>query len=269
MLFDTHCHLDVAAFDEDRAAVLERARAVGVSLMLNPAYDLESSRRAAALATARADVVAAVGVHPNDAAGFTDATLNDLRDLAGTRSGAPDDRCPVVAIGEIGLDYHWKTVTPAAQAVAFVAQLRLARELQLPVIIHCRDAYDDCLEILREHGQGLALVLHAFGGKAAHMRAAVDMGYHIGIGGPVTYPNAHGLRDVVKAAPLERIVLETDSPYLSPQAYRGKRNEPAFVLQVAERVADVRQMSVDDVARITAHNGGRLFGLDRVTGGMI
>jgi TatD DNase family protein len=262
MLFDTHCHLDVAAFDEDRGATLDRAREAGLSLMLNPAYDLESSRRAAALAEARDDVVAAVGVHPNDAAAFTEASLDALRALAQTHAAGrgPFGRA-VVAIGEIGLDYHWKTVPPERQADAFVAQLALARELDLPVIIHCRDAYDDCLELLRAHGQGLSLVMHAFGGKAAHMRAVLDMGYHIGVGGPVTYPGAHGLRDLVKAIPLERLVLETDSPYLTPQPHRGKRNEPAYIRLVAERVADVRQMSVDRVAEITAHNGRRLFRL--------
>lgn len=261
MLFDTHCHLDVAAFDEDREAVLGRAREAGVSLMLNPAYDLASSRRAAALAAARDDVVAAVGVHPNDAAEFTEASLDALRALAAGSAGRGPSGRGVVAIGEIGLDYHWKTVSPERQSDAFVAQLALARELDLPVIIHCRDAYDDCLELLRAHGQGLSLVMHAFGGKAAHMRAALDMGYHIGVGGPVTYPSAHGLRDLVKSIPLERLVLETDSPYLTPQPHRGKRNEPAYVRLVAERVADVRQMSVDRVAEITTHNGRRLFRL--------
>jgi TatD DNase family protein len=261
MLFDTHCHLDVSAFDEDRAAVFVRAHEAGVTRFLNPAYDLESSRRAVALAQAREDVVAAVGVHPNDAREFGPPDLQTLHDLVvETRRGASLQK--IVAIGEIGLDYHWKTVAPEAQAEAFITQLKLARELDLPVIIHCRDAYDDCLEILRKHAQGMALVLHSFAGKLAHLRAALDLGYFIGVGGPLTYPNAHTLRDCVKAAPLDRIVLETDSPYLAPQGQRGKRNEPAFVRQVAGKLADVRQLGLDDIARITSDNANRLFRLN-------
>jgi TatD DNase family protein len=274
VLFDTHCHLDVAAFDEDRDAVFARAHEAGVTWFLNPAYDLESSRRAVALAQAREDVVAAVGVHPNDAGEFGLATLDELRRFADQRFPPhPDshrdvpplpqrERELVVAIGEIGLDYHWKTVPPEQQAEAFIAQLQLARELNLPVIIHCRDAYDDCLEILREHGRGLSLVLHSFAGKMAYLRAALELGYHIGVGGPLTYPSAHTLRDCVKAAPIERIVLETDAPYLAPQGWRGKRNEPAYLSPVAERLADVKSMSLDDIARITSDNARRLFRLE-------
>lgn len=271
MLFDTHCHLDVPTFDEDRDAVFVRAHAAGVTQFLNPAYDLESSRRAVALAQTREDVVAAVGVHPNDAGEFGGETVNALRELARSRLHSrpsshrdvpPAGRGKIVAIGEIGLDYHWKTVAPDAQAEAFVAQLQLARELDLAVIIHCRDAYDDCLEILREHGQGLALVLHSFAGKLAHLRVALDFGYFIGVGGPLTYPKAHTLRDCVQAAPIERIVLETDAPYLPPQSQRGKRNEPAYVRQVAETLADVKSISIGDITQITSDNASRLFRLN-------
>ncbi|MFN4292534.1 MAG: TatD family hydrolase [Thermoflexales bacterium] len=254
-LFDTHCHLDVAAFDADRDAAIARARAAGVSRFLNPAYDLESSRRAVALAQTHAGVVAAVGVHPNDAADFDEAKLAELRALA---------RAPqVVAIGEIGLDYYRRTTPPDKQIQAFIAQLALAGELNLPVIVHCRDAYDDALALLREHGRGLpGLVMHAFSGRKEHLRAALALGVYIGIGGPVTYPNAHALRDVVKAAPLERIVIETDSPYLAPQSHRGRRNEPAHVVEVARAIAEIRGMSARDIARITTDNGRRLFGLN-------
>lgn len=262
MLFDTHCHLDVASFDEDRDAVFARAHTAGVTRFLNPAYDLESSRRAVALAQTREDVVAAVGVHPNDAETFGEGTLDELRQFAPHPNPSPRGRGVIVAIGEIGLDYHWKTVSPQKQAEAFIAQLQLARDLDLPVIIHCRDAYDDCLEILSEHGQGLSLVLHSFAGKLAHLRAALALGYHIGVGGPLTYPNAHTLRDCVQAAPIERIVLETDAPYLAPQGWRGKRNEPAYLRQVAERLADVKSMSLGDIARITTDNARRLFRLE-------
>lgn len=256
-LFDTHCHLDVAAFDQDRDAAIARARAAGVVRFLNPAYDLASSRRAIALAQAQAGVVAAVGVHPNDAADFGEAHLAELRALA---------RAPrVVAIGEIGLDYHWQTTPRDRQAQAFIAQLALARELNLPVIVHCRDAYDDALAILREHGRELpGLVMHAFSGRMEHLRAALALGFYIGVGGPVTYPNAHALREMVKAAPLERIVVETDSPYLAPQAHRGRRNEPAYVVEVTYKIAELHGTSTRDIARITTDNGRRLFRLNGV-----
>lgn len=254
-LFDTHCHLDVAAFDPDRDVVIARARAAGVAHFLNPAYDLESSRRAVALAQVHAGVVAAVGVHPNDAADFGEAHLAELRALA----HAPQ----VVAIGEIGLDYHWQTTPRDQQAQAFIAQLALARELNLPVIVHCRDAYDDALALLREHGRGLpGLVMHAFSGRMEHLRAALALDFYIGVGGPVTYPNARTLRDVVKTAPLERIVVETDSPYLAPQSHRGRRNEPAYVVEVACKVAELRSISTRDIACITTDNGRRLFRLN-------
>ncbi|PJF47674.1 MAG: TatD family deoxyribonuclease [Chloroflexi bacterium] len=253
-LFDTHCHLDVAAFDPDRDVAIARARAAGVAHFLNPAYDLESSRRAVALAQGHADVVAAVGVHPNAAADFDGAQLAELRALA----CAPQ----VVAVGEIGLDYYWQTTPRDRQAQAFIEQLALARELNLPVIVHCRDAYDDALALLREHGCGLpGLVMHAFSGRMEHLRAALALDFYIGVGGPVTYPNADTLRDVVKTAPLERIVVETDSPYLAPQSHRGRRNEPAYLIEVAHKVAELRQRSIRDIARITTDNGRRLFRL--------
>lgn len=254
-LFDTHCHLDITAFDPDRDAAIARARAVGVVHFVNPAYDLDSSRRAVALAQAHPGIAAAVGVHPNDAADFGEAHLAELRTLA---------RAPqVVAIGEIGLDYYRQTTPRDRQVQAFVAQLALARELNLPVIIHCRDAYDDALALLREHGHGLpGLVMHAFSGRMEHLRAALAMGFYIGVGGPVTYPNAHGLRDVVRAAPPERIVIETDSPYLAPQSQRGRRNEPAYVLEVAQKIGQLRGTSMRDIARITTDNGRRLFRLN-------
>lgn len=251
-LFDTHCHLDAAAFDPDRGAVIARAHAAGVARFLNPAYDLESSRRAIALAQAYANVVAAVGVHPNQAGDFGEAHLAELRTLA----HAPR----VVAIGEIGLDYHWQTTPRDRQAEVFIAQLALARELNLPVIVHCRDAYDDALVLLREHGRGLVgLVMHAFSGRPEHLRAALALDFYIGVGGPVTYPNAHVLREIVKAAPLERIVVETDAPYLAPQSHRGRRNEPAYAVEVARKIAELRGISTRDIARVTTDNGWRLF----------
>jgi TatD DNase family protein len=260
MLFDTHCHLDIDRFDDDRADVLQRAREAGVSMMLNPAFDLASSRRAIALAQVNDDIVAAVGIHPNDAGGFSDATLVELRTMIdAVRENS--QRKIVVAIGEIGLDYHWETVPSDMQSAAFVAQLDFARELDLAVIVHCRDAYDDTLEILRRHGRDLSLVMHSFLSNTDHLRAILELGYSIGLGGPVTYPSAKDLRDMVKTAPLQRILIETDAPYLAPQAHRGRRNEPAYVRFVAEKIAEVQGVTMDEVAQVTQQNARTLFGL--------
>jgi len=259
MLFDTHCHLDVEQFDGDRTAMLQRARDAGVSMFLNPASNIASSRRAIALAQANTDIVAAVGIHPTDTIDFDDAALDEIRAMVAQANAG--ERRLVVAIGEIGLDYYWKNVPHDKQSAAFIAQLNLARALNLPVIIHCRDAYEDTLEILRRHGRGLPLVMHSFLGEVNHLRAILDLGYCIGLGGPVTYPSANRLRDMVKVAPLDRIVIETDAPYLSPQAHRGKRNEPAYVRFIAEKIAELHGVAYEDVARITMKNGLRLFGL--------
>lgn len=260
MLFDTHCHLDIDKFDDDRAVVMQRARDAGVSLMLNPAFDLVSSWRAIALAKQHEDIVAAVGIHPNDAGDFSEATLHEMRTMI-DEARVNSHRKIVVAVGEIGLDYYWQNVPHDKQEAAFIAQLDFAREMKLPVIIHCRDAYDDTLEILRRHGRDLPLVMHSFLGDADHLHAILDLGYFIGLGGPVTYPSSKNLRDMVKAAPLGRIVIETDAPYLAPQIKRGKRNEPAFVRFVAEKIADLHDVTIDEVARITMQNAKGLFGL--------
>jgi TatD DNase family protein len=258
VLFDTHCHLDTERFDADRAQVIDRAARAGVTRLLNPAFSLESSRRALELAASDAAqgtvaIVAAVGVHPNDSAHFGPEALAELHDLA------QHPKC--VAIGEIGLDYHWKTVPPEVQTRAFLAQLALARELGKPVIIHCREAENDTLTILEREFSGLPLVLHSFAGAIPDLERALACGFYVGISGPVTYPNAARTRAAVQAVPLERLLIETDAPYLSPQRHRGKRNEPAYVRLVAEKIADVREMMMDNVARATTENAVRLFGM--------
>jgi TatD DNase family protein len=255
MLFDTHCHLDTPAFDADRDTVMLRAQQAGVGRFLNPAFDLDSSGRAVALAQSQADVYAAIGIHPTSTLDFGPDHLTQLRELA--LSAGPR----LVAFGEIGLDYYWKTVEPDVQRTAFVAQLGLARALNLPVIIHCREAYDDALDVLAEHWPGRPLVMHAFGGTVAQAQRALALGYHIGIGGPVTYPSATQTREVVRSLPLDRLLLETDSPYLSPQRHRGKRNEPGYVKLVAEKIADIREMMLVDVADVTTANANRWLGL--------
>ncbi|MCS7062166.1 MAG: TatD family hydrolase [Anaerolineae bacterium] len=252
MLFDTHCHLDAGAFDGDRAAVWARAQHAGVERLVNPAYDLPSCRRAISLAEQHPNIYAAVGIHPNDCATF-ESDLPALRALI---------RHPkVVAIGEIGLDYHWQRTTPAQQAAAFAAQIELAREFNLPIIVHCRDAYDDALTLLETHAQGLSVVLHAFAGNLEHAQRALRQGWLIGIGGPLTYRKADSLREIAAAMPLDHVLLETDSPYLPPHPHRGRRNEPAYVALVAERLSQLRSVSLARVADETTSAALRFFKL--------
>lgn len=257
MLFDTHCHLDTTAFDADRDDVFARAHAAGLSCFLNPAYDLASSHRAVALAQVRADTYAAVGLHPNDIGHLSADCLSELAALATAKR--------VVAIGEIGLDYHWDTQPRPVQRAGFIQQFELAQRLQLPVIIHCRDAYDDLMETLAEididtpEQPRVPVLLHSFAGKPAHARAAIAQGYFLGIGGPLTYKNAHTLRDIVKSVPIQQLVLETDAPYLPPIPHRGQRNEPAYMRLVAEQLAQLLETSLEELAKVTSANAQRLF----------
>jgi TatD DNase family protein len=253
MFFDTHCHLDVHEFDVDRVAVFEHAAAAQVTRFLNPAYDIESSHRALALAQQHDQVVAAIGVHPDNLAVLNDDSLAELQALAAQPK--------VVAIGEIGLDYHWNTFSAEVQRAGFVRQLQMAQELGLPAIIHCRDAYEDMLEILSDTQPRVGILLHAFAGDTAQAQRALKLGCMLGIGGPVTYKNADELRRVVAQTPLDRIVLETDAPYLPPHPHRGKRNEPSYLPLTADRVAALHGVSLEEVARTTATNAIHFFGL--------
>ena len=251
VLTDTHCHLDLEQFDPDRDEVLERARQAGVRRVLVPATDLPSSRRAIALAEKHADVRAAVGVHPNSAADFSAETVAELRDLA--------QHPKVDAIGEIGIDLYWQTVSLEIQQRAFRAQLDLAAELGRPVIIHDREAHVEVMAGLRAGAPAEGVVLHSFSGDAALADEALAAGYYLGVDGPLTYKKNEALRAIFAAAPLERILIETDAPYLTPQPRRGTRNEPAFVRFVAERLAEVRKGSLEQMAAATAANAARLF----------
>lgn len=255
-LIDSHCHLDFPDFDPDREEVLARARAAGVGALVNPGADLPSSQRAVALAERYPDVYAAVGVHPHDA-----STL-DSRALARLRQLAAHPR--VVAIGEIGLDYYRDLSPRARQRAAFNAQLELAAELRLPVIVHQREAAEDVLAILRAWADRLSAggVLHAF--SASHFamaREALAMGFYIGIGGPITFANAGKLRETVPKLPLERLLLETDAPYLTPHPFRGQRNEPAHLVLVARRLAELHGVPLETLAGQVSDNTRRLFRL--------
>jgi TatD DNase family protein len=248
---DTHCHLDLSEFDQDREAVLERAREAGVSRMLVPATDLASSRRAVAMAEQYDEVRAAIGVHPNESADFSVDSLAELRDLA--------QHPKVDAIGEIGIDLYWHTVALDKQQQAFRAQLELASELERPAIIHDREAHAEVMAGLRQVTPRAGVVLHAFSGDEAMAGEALAAGFYLGVDGPLTYKKNETLRAVFRGARLDRIVIETDAPYLTPQARRGTRNEPAFVRFVAEKLAEVRASSVHLMATATTTNAARLF----------
>ena len=254
MYFDSHAHLEMAVFDTDREAVFARAAAAGVTHFVVPAYSLEASRRAIALADARDNVWASVGIHPHAAADCTPEAVHALQALA---------RHPrVVAIGETGLDFYRDRAPRQAQEAALRAQVALARDLGLPLIIHCRDAYPQCLAILREEAAaGVGGVLHCFTADAATAAAAAGLNFFCSIAGPITYPEANGLREAVRAIPADQLLLETDAPYLTPAPHRGNRNEPAHLPITAAAVAAARGVPVEELAAQTAANTRRLFRL--------
>lgn len=268
MLTDTHCHLNFDSFDTDRPAVVARAQAAGVTRILNPGVDLSSSQSAVLMASGFESVFAAVGVHPNDAQTWCEESLADLKRLA--------RQTKVVAIGEIGLDYYWDRTPVSLQRAILELQLDLAAELGLPVIIHVRDkspddmpAMRDILSILKDWTVYLAInnsvlaqnpgVLHSFSGDKSAASDASKLNFRIGITGPVTYKKADRLRDVVASIPDEFLLVETDAPYLTPHPYRGERNEPALVRFVAEKIALIRQVSIETITETTTLNAERLF----------
>ena len=260
-MIDSHCHLDFPQFDADRDAVLARSAAAGVAAIVNPGADLESSRRAVALAARVANVYAAVGVHPHDAATLDGPALAELRQLAAHPK--------VVAIGEIGLDYYRDLSPRDRQRAAFDTQLALAAELNLPVIVHQREAAVDALAALRAWAGGghPGCVLHAFAGEEAVADEAAALGFYLGLGGPLTYQNARRLPEIVPHLPPDRLLLETDAPYLPPHPHRGQRNEPAYLVLVARRLAELREMSLGVLASQVAENTRRVFRLPKIDNG--
>jgi TatD DNase family protein len=259
MLVDTHAHLQDAAFEGDREAALTRARAAGVGLVVTVGTDPESSRQAVALAAAHADVYAAVGIHPHDAAGADADALAEIARLA---------REPkVVAVGEIGLDFYRNLSPRPAQESALRAQLALARAVGKPVLLHCRDAHAALLDVLAAEGvTEIGGIMHCFSGDLDVAGRCLELGLLVSFAGPVTYPNARRLGAVVPALPLGRLVVETDCPYLPPQPWRGQRNEPAYLPVTATRVAELHGLPVDEVVRQTTGNACGLLGLPTPTG---
>jgi TatD DNase family protein len=260
-LIDSHCHLNFNRYDDDRDAVIQRAYQRGVSRIIIPAIDIPTARASLALAEQYDGIYVAVGVHPNSTADFDDAMIDTLTELA--------EHPRVVAIGEIGLDYHWDKSPVATQKRAFQSQLDLAARLKLPVIIHNREASHDVLPILEawagtlpddlREGPG---VLHSFSAPAEYARRALAAGFYLGFTGPLTFKKADDLRQIAREVPLDRVLIETDGPFLTPEPYRGKRNEPAYVYYVADRLAALHDMTTDAMADQTTANTARLFKLD-------
>ena len=251
MLFDTHAHYDDEAFDADRDAVLTALPGQGVGLVLNPGCDVESSRKAVQYAAAYPHVYAAVGIHPENCGGYTAGDLAVLEKLA--------QQPGVAAIGEIGLDYYWAENPPRElQQQVLRDQLALARELALPVILHDREAHADTLAIIREF-PGITGVFHCFSGSPEMAQELLKLGWYLGFDGPVTYKNARRAPEVAAVTPLDRMLIETDSPYMTPVPYRGKRNDSGYVHLVAEKLAEWKGVTPEEMARITTENGKRLF----------
>ena len=254
-LIDSHAHLDGEKFADDCAAVVERALAAGVVKIITMGDSLESSARSVALAERFDPVYAAVGIHPEEAQPMTAATDDQLAAWTAQEK--------VVAIGEIGLDYYWEKDEEkrALQRAIFVRQLDLARQLRLPVCIHDREAHGDMMKILKTEGRGLRGVLHCYSGSWEMAAELLKGDWYFGIDGPLTYKNAAKLPEIVQRLPAERILVETDSPYLSPMPFRGKRNEPAHVLYVAKKAAELRGESLEAFARATRENTRDLYGI--------
>lgn len=251
MLFDTHAHYDSGAFNGDRMEVLASMPGRGVELILNPGCDLDSSKKAVELADSFPFVYAAVGVHPSDCQTYTGEVEEQLRALAA--------RPKVKAIGEIGLDYYWKDNAPAqVQQGVFRRQMELARELKLPVIIHDREAHRDCLEVVKSYPD-VRGVYHCYSGSLEDAKILVKLGWMLSFTGVVTYKNARKSLEVIDWLPMDRIMIETDSPYLTPEPFRGRRNDSGHVYLVAQAIARVKGLDSGEVARITLENGKRFF----------
>lgn len=252
MLFDTHVHLNDNQFEDDLEEVIERARLNGVERMVVVGFDEKTIKRAMELIDTYDFMYAAIGWHPVDAIDLTDSYLDWIEELTAHPK--------VVAIGEIGLDYHWDKSPKDIQQAVFRRQIQLAKKLDLPIIIHNREATEDVVAILEEEGAAeVGGIMHCFSGSPETAKRCLEMNFYISLGGPVTFKNAVKPKEVAKEVPLDRLLIETDCPYLAPHPYRGKRNEPSYVKLVAEQIADLKEISFDEVARATMENANRLF----------
>ena len=254
MLFDTHAHMDDEAFASDRQALLESLPGQGLSLVMNPGCSLESSRNVCCLVKEYNYLYGAVGSHPDAADEVNDPVLEEYRAMCNANP-------KIKAIGEIGLDYHYEDIPREIQKQAFRAQMNLARELGLPVIVHERDAHEDGMRIVEEFPE-VRGVFHCYSGSLEMAKWLVNRGWYIGFTGVLTFKNARKAVEVASAIPLDRIVLETDCPYMAPEPFRGKRNDPGKLYRMAEKLAELRNLPLEDIHRITLENGKRLYRID-------
>ncbi|MFJ7756175.1 TatD family hydrolase [Peribacillus muralis] len=255
MLFDTHVHVNAEQFHEDLEEVIERAKEAGVNNMVVVGFDRPTIKRAMELVETYDFMYAAVGWHPVDAIDMTEDDLQWIEELT--------NHPKVVAIGEMGLDYHWDKSPKDIQKEVFRKQIRLAKKVGLPIIIHNRDATADIVNILKEEeASSVGGIMHCFSGSAETALECVDMNFYISLGGPVTFKNAKKPKEVAAAVPLDRLLIETDCPYLAPHPFRGKRNEPSYVKLVAEQIAEIKQLSIEEVSKTTTENAKKLFGIN-------
>lgn len=254
MYFDTHAHLDDRRFGDDQELVITRAREAGLELIVNVGYNIELARRTVELTKKYGFIYGTVGMHPHDAKDLDGEGLRELKKMA--------QEPKIVAIGEIGLDYYYDHSPRDVQQRVFRRMIDLAREVKLPVTIHDREAHEDIFRILREeNAEEVGGIFHCYSGSWPLAKEAIEMGFFISIAGPITFNNAKKTREVVQEVPLEWLLIETDSPYLTPVPYRGKRNEPAYVVKVAEMIAEIKGMDPEEVGRITTANGKRAYGI--------
>lgn len=251
-LFDTHAHLDAYQFDEDREEMIERARAAGVEYIVNIGFDRQTIPTTMALIEKYDFIYAAIGWHPVESIHMQEGDLEWIEELC--------KHPKVVAIGEIGLDYHWDTSPKEVQERVFREQIRLAKKLNMPVVIHNRDAHADVVRILKEENAAeVGGIMHCFSGSWEIAKQCLDMNFYISFGGPVTFKNARVPKEVLKEVPLDRLLIETDCPYLAPHPKRGKRNESSYVSLVAETVAEIKGKTIEEIAKITTENGRKCY----------
>lgn len=255
MLFDTHVHVNAEQFNEDLEDVIERAKEAGVDNMVVVGFDRSTIIRAMELIEIYDFMYAAVGWHPVDAIDMTEDDLQWIEELS--------NHPKVVAIGEMGLDYHWDKSPKDVQMEVFRKQIRLAKKVGLPIIIHNREATADIVNILKEEeASRVGGIMHCFSGSAETALECINMNFYISLGGPVTFKNAKKPKEVAAAVPLDRLLIETDCPYLAPHPYRGKRNEPSYVKLVAEQIAEIKQLTIEEVSQATTENAKKLFGIN-------
>ena len=254
MFIDSHAHIQLDRFDSDRSLVIERAKNSQVSIILVVGFDISTSHLAVELADRYDHIYATVGLHPHDAKRFTPQTLREIALLA--------EHPKVVALGEMGLDYHRNLSPKSVQKRVFEEQLDLATQLDLPIVVHNRNAFDDILSILENHSQLTGGVLHCFSENTKSMDRVIDVGFHIGIGGPITYKKSQDLKQVVKVMPADSFLIETDCPWLAPQLRRGKRNDPAYITEIATKIAELRQVTIESVGQTSSQNFRKLFSIE-------